>query len=96
MNCHVNVWQICSQVDGAVWKDNKIVLNLVEFGSPSIIKSATITYASKFIHTEKNVVELPLYSNSTRSTFICSLKIPAGASSDSVALSGAALIVADI
>lgn len=83
-------------MDGAVWKDNKIVLNLVEFGSPSIIKSATITYASKFLHTEKNIVELPLYSNLTRSTIICSIKVPAGASSDSVSLSGAALFVADI
>lgn len=48
------------------------------------------------MHTEKNIVELPLYNNSTRSTFICSIKIPAGASSDSVSLSGTALILADI
>lgn len=84
------------QVDGAVWKDNKIVLNLAEFGSPSLIKNVSLTYATKFIHTEKNIVELPLYSNSTRSSFICSLKLPAGAPTDSVSLSGAALIVADI
>lgn len=84
------------QVDGAVWKDNKIVLNLAEFGTPSLVKNVTLTYATKFIHTERNIVDLPLYSNSTRSTFVCSLKVPAGAPLDSVSLSGAALIVADI
>lgn len=68
----------------------------MEFGTPSIIKKATIAYAAQFIHAEKNVVELPLYTNSTRGTIICSIKIPAGASSDTVSLSGAALIVADM
>lgn len=84
------------QVDGAAWKDNKIVLNLPEFGSPSIIKNLTITYTTKSIHNDKHIVELPLYSNSMRSTFICSLKVTAGASYDSVILSGAALVVADL
>lgn len=84
------------QVDGAAWKDNKIVLNLAEFGSPSIIKNLTITYTTKSIPNDKHNVELPLYSNSMRSTLICSLKVAAGASYDSVILSGAALVVADL
>lgn len=84
------------QVDGAHWKDNKIVLNLPEFGSPSIIKNLIITYTDKCISSDKNLVELPLYSNSTRSTYICSLKVAAGAPYDSVILSGAALVVADL
>lgn len=84
------------KVDGAAWKDNKIVLNLPEFGSPSIIKNLMMTYTTKSIHNDKNIVELPLYSNSARNSFICSLKVTAGAPYDSVILSGAALIVADM
>lgn len=85
-----------TQVDGATWKDNKIVLNLPEFGSPSQIKNITITYAKKGMQIGKNVVDLPLYSNSTRSAEICSLSVSTFASSEAIVLSGAALIVADI
>lgn len=83
------------QVDGAAWKDNKIVLNLAEFGSPSVIKNIIITYATQTNNKEKNVIELPLYSNSNRNIYICSLKIPTSSSNEMVILSGAALIVAD-
>lgn len=55
-----------------------------------------MTYTTKSIHNDKNIVELPLYSNSARNAFICSLKVAAGAPYDSVILSGAALIVADM
>lgn len=55
-----------------------------------------MTYTTKSIHNSKNIVELPLYSNSTRNAFICSLKVVAGAPYDSVLLSGAALFVADM
>lgn len=84
------------KVDGAAWKDNKIVLNLPGFGSPSIIKNLIITYTMKSNHSDKQSVELPLYSNSTRNTFICSLNVTAGAPYNSIILSGAALVVADI
>lgn len=66
----------------------------------STIENIQINYAPRTVNladeNKKKIVELPLYSNSSRATFICSLQIVANASTDAVILSGAALIVADL
>lgn len=87
------------QVDGATWSDNKIVLNLSRSAAPSIIKNITFAYVPRANATDKSrkpFVELPLYSNSSRASYICTLKASAGASAEAVILSGSALIVADL
>lgn len=86
-------------MDGAAWKDNKIVLNLPESNTPSIIQNITFAYAtqrdSDDNKNEKNIVELPLYSNSSRTSFICSIRVVSAASAKAVTLSGAAIVVAE-
>lgn len=42
---------------------------------------------------EKDVVELPLYSNSSREHLICTLKIRADITKEAITLAGVALIV---
>lgn len=65
-------------------------------GTPSHIRNVTLTYAQKGMQIGKNVCDLPLYSNSTRSTEICNLKVSTFASNEAIVLSGAALTVADL
>ncbi len=42
---------------------------------------------------EKEVIELPLYSNSSREHLICTLKMRSDATNDAIVLAGVALIV---
>lgn len=86
-------------MDGAAWKDNKVVLNLSESNTPAIIQNITFTYATQRDtddnKNEKNIVQLPLYSNSIRTSYICTIQVVSAASAKAVILAGAALVVAD-
>lgn len=83
------------QVDGAAWRDNKIVQNIQESNSPSLIKNFTITYGIGSAVRDKQIVDIPLYSNSTRNALICTLQVCTASSTETVILAGVALIVPD-
>lgn len=83
------------QVDGAAWRDNKIVQNMPESNSPSLIKNFTITYGVGAAVRDKQIVDIPLYSNSTRASLICTLQVLTASSTESVTLAGVALVVPD-
>ena len=46
--------------------------------------------------TDKDIIELPLYSNSSREHLICTLKLYTAAGKETIILSGVALIVPDV
>lgn len=47
-------------------------------------------------YTDKDMIELPLYSNSSREHLICTLKLCTTVGKEAIILSGVALIVPDV
>lgn len=92
------------QIDGAAIRDNKLILldNLalkLNAAQPIRLPAFQIRFdveESDSTSNDKDIIELPLYSNSTREHLICTLKLSTTIDKEAIILSGAALVVPDI
>ena len=80
-------------VDGASWKDNKLVSNSFDSKPSSMTSEFAITFNSKMPNSDKPLIELPLYSNSVRSNAICQLFVRSEMSVEAATLAGVALVI---
>lgn len=82
------------QIDGASFRNNKVVI-FDEITTPqsNILPEFCINFNVNGDLHEKGVIELPLYSNSSREHLICVLKVRTDATKDAIILAGVALVV---
>lgn len=84
-----------TQIDCAAFQNNKLVM-YDQIASPqsNIIPDFCINFnVSEDADGEKDVIELPLYSNSSREHLICTIKLRTNIPRDTIILAGVALIV---
>lgn len=83
------------QIDGASFRNNKVVMfdQITPSHQSNIMPDFRINFNVESDVHEKNVIELPLYSNSSREHLICTLKVRTDIPKDTIVLAGVALIV---
>lgn len=81
------------QIDGALLRNNKVVVFDQNTSSQSNVPDFHINFNVDTELHEKDVVELPLYSNSSREHLICTLKMRTDLTKEVITLAGVALIV---
>lgn len=82
------------EIDGALFDDKgRVTLNAGTSTSPDFY--VTFDEGTGTEEYQKQIDYLPLYSDRSRESFICNLKIASGEESEKILLSGAALIVPD-
>lgn len=81
-----------------MFKNNKLHLadQLIHSQSSAIIPEFELNFVIQADNVDRDMIELPIYTNSTREHFICKLKLCTTNKKEMVILAGAAIIIPDI
>lgn len=87
----------CLQIDGAAWRDNRIVLEFSDLAAtgPAVAKNVALTFNIRSTLSEKHSIDIPLYSNSSRSLLISTVQVTCTSPREDIVLAGVAFYSSD-